>query len=384
MSAACHLCGGILGALDGARALSRVTSDCRPWPAGGRLARCHACGVVQKVVDDAWRDEARRIYQQYALYWQGDGRQEQRVLSGAGEFVQRSRRLLDAVVRPLLGPAPRRYLDFGCGTGETVRAATEAFPAWTVLGYEPNPRPETPRDALSRWDDVPDALELVSLLHVLEHIPGPAEALRAVAAKLAPGGRVLLQVPWYEANPFDLVIADHCTHFSPASLSRCVREAGLRVELCSTAVVRREITLVAARDATEPRDESGPPEVDAEQGLAWLASLARAAQAMPTESGVFGTAIAGMWVAGQRERVAFFVDEDPSRQGHRGPVPVYAPEALRPGSEVFVPLVPGVASLVGARLRALGLVPTMPPAFPGPPPDAWAVPHPRAADGDTT
>ena len=36
----------------------RITSDCRPWPAGGRLCACQGCGSVQKLVDDAWNREA--------------------------------------------------------------------------------------------------------------------------------------------------------------------------------------------------------------------------------------------------------------------------------------------------------------------------------------
>ena len=56
---ACHLCGAAgLEEFVAFREFRRITSDCRPWPAGGRLCACQGCGSVQKLVDDAWNREA--------------------------------------------------------------------------------------------------------------------------------------------------------------------------------------------------------------------------------------------------------------------------------------------------------------------------------------
>ena len=58
--------------------LNRVTSDCRPWRAGGRLQVCEDCGLLQKPADRSFVEDAREIYRNYAVYYQGDG-QEQKV-----------------------------------------------------------------------------------------------------------------------------------------------------------------------------------------------------------------------------------------------------------------------------------------------------------------
>ncbi len=364
MRAQCHLCDGALTEFADFHALPRVTSDCRPWPAGGRLACCSTCGAVQKVVDAAWRDEAAEVYAGYALYWQSPSRAEQSVLSGAGEFARRSTRVFEVVRRRGGDASALRYLDFGCGTGETLRIVRPMFPSWSVYGYEPNPRPEAPDGIFTRWDDVPPALDVVSLVHVLEHIPDPVATLRMIAERLSPAGQIVIQVPWYEVNPFDLVIADHCTHFTPTLLARCVRDAGLHVAFVSTTVVQKEITLIASRAPTATDDACSPAEVNVVESLAWLAEVAARARALPDGFGVFGTAIAGVWVAGQRAQVAFFIDEDPSRQGTHGERPVYSIADAPAGVGVFVPLVPGIAAVVAQRLRDGGLAPVLPPQYP--------------------
>src|SRR5262245_31203781 len=78
----CHLCGaGALTTISGYAGLNRVTSDCKPWPAGGAIARCGACGLVQTPTTPDWAVEADTIYRQYAIYHQSGGH-EQSVFGG--------------------------------------------------------------------------------------------------------------------------------------------------------------------------------------------------------------------------------------------------------------------------------------------------------------
>ena len=73
--------------------------------------------------------------------------------------------------------------------------------------------------------------------------------------------------------------------------------------------------------------------------------------------GLFGTSIAGTWLASEAgERVGFFVDEDPARTGrmYLGR-PVHAPADVPPGSRVFVGLPPAVAAGICTRLARSGV-----------------------------
>ena len=70
----CLACGAReLEEIAGFGALPRVTSDCRAFPPGGRIAVCGACGAVQKPTDANWQAEVSAIYRQYEPYHQAGG-----------------------------------------------------------------------------------------------------------------------------------------------------------------------------------------------------------------------------------------------------------------------------------------------------------------------
>jgi len=66
----------------------------------------------------------------------------------------------------------------------------------------------------------PFRYDLITVCHVLEHVPNPAAFLRPLLANLAPAGRLVVIVPNIRQNPIDLLIADHCSHFDADSLDR--------------------------------------------------------------------------------------------------------------------------------------------------------------------
>ncbi len=83
--------------------------------------------------------------------------------------------------------------------------------------------------------DLPErAYNLITLFHVLEHLPRPDEALTRVGRWLAPGGTLLLQVPnldsWqcrcFGRRWSGLDIPRHVVGFQPRTLSDLLRRTG--------------------------------------------------------------------------------------------------------------------------------------------------------------
>jgi 2-polyprenyl-3-methyl-5-hydroxy-6-metoxy-1,4-benzoquinol methylase len=103
-------------------------------------------------------------------------------------------------------------------------------------------------------DNLDDQFDVISFIHVLEHIPSPAPLLESLHNKFKPNGVLLIQVPYFIDNPFDLIIADHCSHFTPETLSKIVQDAGYNISLLRTDIITKEITLVASCSIT-----SAPP-----------------------------------------------------------------------------------------------------------------------------
>lgn len=365
----CHLCGGTLSRFAGFSERARVTSDCRPWPVGGALAVCTACNTVQKPVDAAWHVDAQAIYQAYAIYDQGDGA-EQMVFDAAGGSP-RSTRIAEAC-SALLPDGDFDALDIGCGNGAFLRALSARFPRARLSGTEFDARNRTTVLTIpgvvafhaGDFEAVDGRYDLISIIHVLEHIVDPAAFLRTAAHRLKPNGRILIEVPDRGTNFFDLLIADHCTHFDRASLERCCRDAGLDLVLQSTAIVPKELTFVARAaddDETSSNASAGAEEItiaQAAEQIAWLARVAEQACSsalLPGPFGIFGTSIAATWLDTELQgRAEFFVDEDPSRIGRAWfNRPILGPQDVAKGARVFVPLVPEVAQRIADRLHGV-------------------------------
>jgi SAM-dependent methyltransferase len=80
--------------------------------------------------------------------------------------------------------------------------------------------------------------DVITMWHVLEHLPDPMAALERSHELLAPGGRLIVSVPnndsWQARLGGDdwlhLDIPRHLFHFTPGSLSGLVERTGMRVE----------------------------------------------------------------------------------------------------------------------------------------------------------
>lgn len=142
-------------------------------------------------------------------------------------------------------------LDVGCGSGEFLQRMRDT--GWRVLGTEPDP------NAAARLQDrlgfrvfsnvgeveaQPERFDLITLSHVIEHVPDPLATLRQLARLLKPGGRLVITTPnakGFGASLFGrfwrgLEPPRHFNVFTPESLSEALVGAGLRVETLRTEV----------------------------------------------------------------------------------------------------------------------------------------------------
>ncbi len=364
--------------VSGLNSFGGVTSDCRPWPKAGELGTCRACGTVQKVTDEAWRARAKTIYESYEVYHQSAGAEQAAFDQSTGRAVTRSARLLERLCQHIDLPEHGRMLDIGCGNGAMLRSFGRRAPGWSLVGTELDDRNRDAVEAIPGVEslftcppeEVPGRFDLISMIHVLEHIIDPCAFLSGLHDKLEPDGLVLIQAPDYRLNPFDLLIADHCTHFSRCTLAALVERVGFDVVALAVDWVPKEITIVAGRlgAAEQPARMAEDPAATLalERHAVWLRAVsaaAREAAAKASSFGLFGTAIAATWLAGELgEAVDFFVDEDPHRAGGENlGRPVYHPRDISPGATVFLALPPEIAAAVRDRLARPGVAFCTPP-----------------------
>jgi SAM-dependent methyltransferase len=359
--------------------LPRVTSDCKPFPAGGRLTVCKRCGAVQKPADTRWREEAASIYHDYDIYFQSGG-VEQSVFDPAnGARRLRSQALIEQLdaLRPLR--ATGNVLDVGCGKGTFLSVFSRFRPRWRLSGYELSRTNEPTLARIPSFErlytgalsKLPVDFDLIALVHSLEHFEAPLEGLRELAPKLAADGTIVVQVPEAEATPFDLLIADHASHFTRADLGRLAWRAKLRILALTSDWIVKELSLIATRGEVDEISYNAPDPASVHNALTrrvmWLSAVlesARNAARTARQFGIFGTSVAAMWLFGELEpSVAFFVDEDPTRIGALHGRPVYTPDHIPQGATVYVSLIPKLAAVVSTRIRRADIRLELPPAL---------------------
>lgn len=170
-------------------------------------------------------------------------------------------------------PADARILEIGCGTGHNlpmlatfgevdgleIDPAARAFAAQRLgkpVGAAPLPGlPGVPRGHY----------HLIAVLDVVEHIDDDVAALKAMAACLAPGGKILVTVPAHQWmwSAHD-VVNHHHRRYSKATLKRAIAAAGLQPQklgyfnslLFPLAAGARVMGRVMGRDDS---DDSPPP-----------------------------------------------------------------------------------------------------------------------------
>ncbi|HXW23327.1 MAG TPA: class I SAM-dependent methyltransferase [Xanthobacteraceae bacterium] len=368
----CHVCDspGLKPIHTAGRRIGLVSSDVRAFDAPVAWAACPRCATLQKVLDRDWHRLAEDIYARYDINHQAAG-DEPRLFDTAFGSGPRTEILLKYLLRLFDLPPAGRLLDVGCANGNLLKSFHRVRPGWDLYGSEIS---DTFADAVLALPGVrafyagrdrayPLRYDLITLCHVLEHVPDPAAFLRRLVDRLAPGGRILVVVPNIRQNPIDLLIADHCFHFDAASLDAVLVRAGLAASDLTARTIPKELIAIAQPGAGAARR---PPPAAGEVPAPTLAreyfrlfdgvrAAARAARAEASSFGIMGSSIAAAWLAHELGgAVDFFADEDERRFGRSlMGRPIVSLATVPAGATVFIPMAAAAAEKIIARASAL-------------------------------
>jgi 2-polyprenyl-3-methyl-5-hydroxy-6-metoxy-1,4-benzoquinol methylase len=129
-----------------------------------------------------------------------------------------------------------RHLDIGCSAGVLLQGFQRAYNCQPV-GVEPGRayREYAQGQGLEVYPSLDElragrqpGFDLISLAHVLEHLPDPVEYLAALRADLLlPEGWLLVEVPnLYAHDSFEIA---HLVSYSPYTLSQALQKAGYEI-----------------------------------------------------------------------------------------------------------------------------------------------------------
>jgi 2-polyprenyl-3-methyl-5-hydroxy-6-metoxy-1,4-benzoquinol methylase len=380
MSEFCHICHAqAVVFVDGFASFSRVTSDCRPWSTGGKLGICHSCDTVQKIVDSRFHQDCETIYNSYSISRQGRGREQKVFDQSQGQSQFRSERLLTEVLNQFDLPVKGHLLDIGCGNGNLLQSFSRLHPSWILSGSEINTKYKSVVEDIKNVEafytcnieNIPGRFNIITMLHSLEHIVDPIAHLEKLHQKLFNDGLLLVHVPNYAQNPFDLLITDHCTHFSIENLMLMLQLAGFEIIIASDQHIHKELTILARKThrPDNPRHLKSPNSSHQYviHALRWLKQTIHHATeiAFQGKFGLFGTSIAAIWLCNELgDAVGFFADEDLQRtdQNFIGRN-VYHPKHVPQGWNVYIALPYPTANRIWKRMQIYDANFHLPPVF---------------------
>lgn len=366
----CHLChANDIYVFYNFSSLYQVTSDCKPWHLGGELILCKHCQTVQKTSNENFQADINTIYQKYDIYHQSKGNEQRGFDQLTGVSSGRTQLIVKWLLNHKLLADSGYMLDIGCGSGNLLDSFSSAYPQWQVSGFEINDKHrlaiENKYQENSFYSGSLDTIErkfnLIALIHTLEHISSPAEVLNRIYNKLVNKGRLLIAVPNFTKNPFDLLIADHCTHFTQDTLIKLLHENGFMVINQLKDELTKEVILIAEKTSSN-NCISKAVTSEALTGIVnkqieWLIKITKQTHILGKKEkfGVFGTAIAANWLLGfESEQIAFFLDEDPNRINTQlENKPVYHPSdhAFDHNIPILLPFAPSTAKEIAQRLK---------------------------------
>ncbi len=135
-------------------------------------------------------------------------------------------------------------LDIGCGTGEFLDTCKQA--SWNVIGIEPDENARKmakenfsldvrAEEELANLKD--ESFDIITMWHVLEHVPNLKERVQELKRLLKPKGVIIIAVPncssldakTYKEYWAAYDVPRHLYHFTPADIEKLFKQFDLKV-----------------------------------------------------------------------------------------------------------------------------------------------------------
>jgi 2-polyprenyl-3-methyl-5-hydroxy-6-metoxy-1,4-benzoquinol methylase len=148
---------------------------------------------------------------------------------------------IDLIQKEGVKEKTKKLLDFGCGTGDFLKVASQN--GFDITGVEPSDearkKAEAQNPKAAIYHSLPQAKQYthITLWHVLEHVPELNETLTSLKNLLSPDGTIFIAVPnhssWegnvYKENWAGYDVPRHLWHFSQSTMETLFNKNGLKL-----------------------------------------------------------------------------------------------------------------------------------------------------------
>ncbi len=188
------------------------------------VSMCDGCGLIQQ--NPIPTADALKIY--YSHNYRKDYKKQytpkpQHIYRAGKTALQRIHFLKNANISEGV------LLDIGAGGGEFIHLAEKfGFQSTGVepnIGYSEHAKNEYGcKVTTGEIDDIAGTYDIITMFHVLEHLPSPVKAFEKLHTLLKTNGTLLIEVPWIETNdasPNNIYCKAHIFYFSADTLIAC-------------------------------------------------------------------------------------------------------------------------------------------------------------------
>lgn len=237
---------------------------------------CLDCGLVYQPprmnaaeLEAFYAQEYRRLYQGQAGPDLKDLAVQKARAGALAEFLRKA------------GIEFQRHLDIGCSAGELLNFFAAQFGSQPV-GVEPGDtyREFTRNRGIPVYPSLDELLsagearfDLISLAHVLEHLPDPVETLRRLREELlSPQGWLLVEVPnLYAHDSFEVA---HLVSYSPHTLRQTLQQSGFQmIRLEAHGRPRSQLLPLYLTALARPAAQPEPGEISPDRLVGWKRRL---------------------------------------------------------------------------------------------------------------
>jgi 2-polyprenyl-3-methyl-5-hydroxy-6-metoxy-1,4-benzoquinol methylase len=194
------------------------------------IALCETCGLVQQTPMPTATELLAYYSHHYRVDYMAAYQPKPKHIYRAGSAALTRLQFLQKNAIPNTG----RLMDIGAGGGEFVYMASKM--GWDAHGIEPNigyaeyaantyGTHQRCQIQTAQIADLEGRYHLMTIFHVLEHLPNPRQAIAQMAQHIEDNGHLFIEVPWIEAqdaSPHNIFFKAHLTYFSADTLRACV------------------------------------------------------------------------------------------------------------------------------------------------------------------
>jgi SAM-dependent methyltransferase len=210
------------------------------------IFQCRTCGLLRREVTEA--DLApQELYSDYYL----KNQLVTRFRFGIENFIN-AFRLFRAFKVWTIDPSAKSILDIGCGRGLTLYYLKKYFGYKRTVGTQPSLdaylfardtlKLEVFRDDLIELNFDKESFAVISIVHVLEHLPYPERYLLECKRLLKKDGALIIEVPNHDSWSRTLAgqywlgydLKNHISFFDQRSLTTLLTQAGFKINLRRT------------------------------------------------------------------------------------------------------------------------------------------------------